>query len=182
MSNKKKMIIIITLVVLGIFLIAGITYAYIASVTNEESINTGSGKLDISFDITESITGNLVASSGRDDGIIAVANAKLNADSVAGIINIYITPTVIDGLAISALKWEVEGLNDSSIVYTASGDFSSANVNEAIKIVDGYELKSTVTTFNIYIWLDGSMISTDISGNRFAANLSGDSVPITGRF
>ena len=182
MSNKKYTITIIVGVILGIFLIAGFAYAYIVSVTNEESVDTGSGKLDIAFDITESITGNLIASSRREEGLIAVANAKLNGDSVPAALNLYITPTVIDGLAISALKWEVEGLNNSTLVYTSSGDFSGATADEAIKIVDGYELKSTVTTFNIYIWLDGSMISTDISGKRFAADLSGDSVPITGRF
>ena len=60
--------------------------------------------------------------------------------------------------------------------------FSTAVKDTPITIVDKYELKSTNTTFDIYIWLDANLINTALNDNRFTAKISADTVQITGSY
>ena len=124
----------------------------------------------------------MIPTSTATEGLTSVAVARLDTDSVPAAFNIYITPTSIDGLNISALKWEVTGTNSGEVVYTNNGDFSTAVKDTAITIVDKYELKNTDTTFNIYIWLDANLINTALNDNRFTAKISADTVQITGSY
>lgn len=183
MNKKKNIIISITIVLLIIILVSSTTYAYIYARTNEGSIDTGSGMLDINYTITPStITGGLVSSSKRESGLKAIAAASLKTGSEKAMFNMYITPTSLANLNVPAFKWEVEGVVGEEIVYTNLGDFSTAEENTPVKIVNGYPLTETATTFNIYIWLDASILSTPISGASFGAKITADSVPITGDF
>ena len=78
--------------------------------------------------------------------------------------------------------WEVEGVNNGSVVYTNSGNFSTATKDTPIKIVNAYNLLTTDTTFTIYIWLQGSKLTTAIDNKTFSAKISADSVNVTGTF
>lgn len=180
MNKNKKIIISIIIVVLLILLVFGATYAFLATRTNEGGINTGTGKLDINYTMPNNITGELSPSAIKENGLKAVATASLNAGSVDALFNMYINPTALTNLNIPALKWEVVGMQGGTTVYTNKGDFSTAVVNTPIKIVDGYQLSTTSTTFNVYIWLDETLINTAINNASFGAKISSDSVPITG--
>lgn len=183
MKNNKKLILYIGLVLLLIVIVGGATYAYILGRTNEEEVTNNSGMVDVDYTINENITGvQLIPSDSKSGGLHSVATAKLKEGSVNAGFNIYITPSVIEGLDISALKWEVIGTNNNEEVYTNSGNFSGATMGNAIKIVDSYALKSTDTTFDIYIWLDASLITTSIDNKQFKATISADSVQITGNY
>lgn len=183
MKDKKKLMISITVILIIVVLVCGATVAFLYSRTNESDAGADTGKLDISYSITpKSITGNLLPTASRSDGLVATAVAKLNAGSVSGAFNIYITPTSIDGLNIDALIWEVEGVNNGSVVYTNSGNFSTATKDTPIKIVNAYNLLTTDTTFTIYIWLQGSKLTTAIDNKTFSAKISADSVNVTGTF
>ena len=182
MNKRKNIIVSIVIVVVLILLVSGASYAYIVAATSGASTGVSSGKLDINYVKPSDITGELSASSTRNSGLKATASASLNTGSVGALFNIYITPTSLTNLSIPALKWEAEGIRDGSIVCSNNGDFSSATVNNKIKVIDGCELSSTVTTFNVYIWLDASLITTSISGANFGAKITVDSVPITGGF
>lgn len=183
MDKKKKIVLYIVLVILLCAVVATATYAYIVGNTNEENVTNNSGKVDVNYSITENITGvQLMPSDNKSGGIHSVAVAKLNTNSAAAAFNIYITPTSITGLNIAALKWEVTGTNGGTTVYTKSGNFSTATVNTPITIVDKYTLKSTDTTFDIYIWLDANLISTTLNNNKFTAKISADTVQITGNY
>lgn len=183
MSKKNYTMIYIGIVSAIIILVAGITYAYITSKT-EKNITTGTGKLDIDYSIVQNITsGSISPSNTKEDGLHGIVQAKLKTNSVASTFNLYITPSKLaNELKISALKWEVYGTNNSQTVYTNIGDFSTASINTAIKIVDSYELLSTDTTFDIYIWLDGNLVTGSVVGKEFTATISADSTPITGSF
>ena len=182
MLNKKKIFVSICVVLLIILIVAGSTYAYIESMTNEQSVTTGSGELEVVYDISDSITGTLRPTSSNGERLNSVAVARVTTDSVPAAFNLYITPTVIDGLNISALRWEVIGTNGGSTVITKSGNFNGVTANTRITLVDNYNLLTSDTTFNIYIWLDGSMLTSAINNKRFAATITADSVPITGAF
>ena len=183
MNNKRKSIIVsIVSVIVLILLVSGASYAYIVASTNEVNVDTGSGNLDINYVKPSDITGKLSASSDRSLGLKAISSASLKTGSVDALFNIYITPTALTNLNIPALKWEAEGVRDGTVVCSDSGDFSSATVGTKIKVIDSCMLSTTVTTFNVYIWLDASLITTSISDASFGAKISVDSVPITGEF
>lgn len=183
MFKKKSIIVSIVVVLVMILVVGGFTYSFLVSQTNEENVdNVNTGKLDVIYSISGDITGTLLPSSSRSSGLISTATARISEYSVPAAFNLYITPTIIDGLNISALKWEVEGIKDGNIVYSNSGNFSGATVNTPIIVVNSYNLDITDTTFNIYIWLDGSMLNSSLGDKRFVAKISADSVPITGSF
>lgn len=185
MDKKKSMVISIFVVLLIIALVSGTTYAYLLANTNEVNVDTGSGMLGVNYNISpENITGSLVSSLDREKGLKAVATVSLTTDSEAALFNMYIMPTALTNLNITAFKWEVEGILDEEVVYTNSGNFSSAIVNIPIKIVDSYPLILTEkeTTFNIYMWLNANEITSSIDGASFGAKINADSVNISGSF
>lgn len=183
MNNKKKLMLYIGLVLLLIGVVSGFTYAYILSRTNEEEVSNNSGIVDVDYTISENITGtDLVPSIDKSSGLHSIATAKLKAGSVNASFNIYITPSVIDGLNIGALKWEVKGTNGGEEVYSNNGDFSAATADTPITIVDGYALLSTDTTFDIYIWLDASLINSAIENKNLKVTISADTVNVTGNY
>lgn len=183
MNKKNSIIISITIVLLIILMVAGTTYAYMTARTNEGDLDTGSGMLDINYTIEpENITGSLISSLDREKGLNAISTVSLKEGSEEALFNMYITPTSLTSLNIPALKWEVEGIFGEEIVYTNSGDFSTAEVDTSIKIVDGHPLTEEDIIFNIYIWLDVSLITGPLDGASFGAKITADSVPITGNF
>ena len=183
MNDKKKVIISIIGVLLIAMVVSVGSYAYLMAITNEGNIdNIGSGELSISYQKPSDLTGNLVISTSRDDGLKTVATASLNEGSVDALFNMYITPTVLTNLNISALRWEVEGVRDGEIVCTGSGNFSDAVVGTRFKILNGCKLSTEVTTFTVYIWIDAALITTQVAGSKFDAKIGADSVPITGEF
>ncbi len=181
MRDKTKLIGTILGVVLFIALIAGFTYAYLISRV-EKTLTTGSGKFSIDYQIVENITAEgLTPSDSKDEGLHGKVTAKLSEGSIKGKFNIYITPSVIEGLNTSdALKYEVY-VNNSTTPYK-TGDFNNAAVNNPLQIVDSYELNSstTLTTFDIYIWLDNNKVTNAMFGKTFKATISADSTSITG--
>lgn len=181
MNRKKSIIISIGVVLLIVVIVAGVTSAYLAAITNEEQVDAGSGMLGINYSAPDDITGILNASSDRSGGLLSVATASLESGSEEALFNMYVTPTALsDNLKIKAFKWEV--VVDGTVINY--GDFSDASigVGTPIKVVNGYKLSTTTTTFNIYIWLDASLITSGISGASFGAKIGADSVPITGGF
>jgi len=186
MSNKRIVGISIMVVVLIVLVVSGVTYAYLMAVTDEGTLDAGSGKLDINYvgPTADSLTGNIISSDSRDSGIKATATASLNTGSEDALFNLYITPTSLSGLNISAFKWEVEGMRGGSIVdaCSGSGNFAGVTANTKITMVSGCPLDTATTTFYIYIWLDGSLITDAISNASFKASIGANSTPITGEF
>lgn len=181
--KKAKLIGAIIGVILFSLLVAGFTYAYLLSRV-DKTLTTGSGKFSIDYQIVQNITSNsLTPSTDKGEGLHGIVKAKLSEGSTHGKFNIYITPSVIDGLNSEALKYEVY-INDGGTITGTNGDFSSSTANESLTIVQSYDLVSTTdyVTFDIYIWLDNSLITNDMIGKSFKATINADSTAITGEF
>lgn len=181
--KKAKLIGAIIGVILFCGLVAGFTYAFLLS-RIDKTVTTGSGKFSIDYQIVQNITSSsLSPSNDKDEGLHGIVKAKLSENSVAGKFNIYITPSVIDGLNSKALKYEVY-INNGGTTTGTNGDFSTAVKDEPLTIVENYDLTSTTdyVTFDIYIWLDNSLIDNDMIGKTFKATISADSTAITGDF
>lgn len=190
MNRNRKIIISIISIILLIIVVSIGTYAFIVAITNNEDVGTGSGMLDINYTEPSDITGTLAPSVERSGGLFTSAKASLKDNSVDAILNMYITPTALTNLNIPALKWEAEGIRNGELVCSGSGNFSTASVDTPIKLfvndvtdnIDDCMLSTTETTFNIYIWLDASLIDTALGGVSFGATIGADSVDVTGRF
>ena len=186
MGNKRKLIISVLLILVIVMVSVGGTYAYFMFVTNSGTTLSASSKLDIDYHISNaSVSGTLIPSATRSGGVMETVTAKLNSGSVPAAINLYITPTEIEGFPASALNWEVDVVDTSSnILNHYSGNFSTATINTPYKIVDAYPLTSNLLTFNIYIWLNGQTLTNQNfdSDNEFTATITADSVHITGEF
>lgn len=185
MTKKKHIIISIISILILIIIVSASTYAYFIAKLDEIDVGTDSGELSVLYEIDENITGEvLVPSTTYENGIKSVAKARLNTGSVKALFNLYITPTTFDSaLAISPLKWHVDVVDyNNNIVDSYSGNFVGKKEGEAFKVIDGYELTLVDTTFNIYIWLDSSLVVQPINDKRFVANISADTVDITGTF
>lgn len=184
--KKDKLIGYILGVILFIALVAGVTYALFRFATNAGNVQTTSGKLDIDYNISNAnLTGTLIPSSSRSDGVMESITAKLKTGSVTGAINIYINPTEIVGLPLGALVYEVDVIDTSSnVIDHYSGNLGSATINTPYKIVNAYDLSTNLLTFNIYIWLNGELLNNENynSTNHFNAVITADSVPVTGEF
>lgn len=186
MEKRKKIIISILFVLLTIIITAGISYAAFVFITNSGIVEANSGKLDIAYNIEDSsVSGILIPSATKSGGISTSVTAKINSGSVDAGINLYLTPTAITGLPITAIKWEVDVVNTSGVVVnTYSGDLSTSIMNTPYRILEAYPLSSNLLTFNIYIWLNGSLVTNENfdSDNSFSAVISADSIAITGEF
>lgn len=182
MSKKKILIVSIVSIITLVLVIFGVTYAFILGITNTGNVNTGSGKLDIYYDVPDNISGNIAFSNDRSGGIFTTAVAKLNTGSEEALFNMYITPTALTNLDIPAFKWEAEGVRKGQVVCSGNGDFSGKEVNKKIPVIESCELSTDNTTFTIYIWLDVKLVASSVGGASFGAKISADSVPITGGF
>jgi len=188
MDKGKKIIVSIIIVFLIIVVIISGTYAFLLAMTNDGEASTGSGMLGINYDTPDDIGGMLIPSDDRSGGLFTSTTASLKTGSQRALFNMYITPTALNNLNITALKWEAEGLRDTNndgtldIVCFNNGNFSAAEVNRAIKIINGCELDYVDTTFNIYIWIDANILNTSLSGATFRAKIGADSVDITGTY
>lgn len=181
MNKKKVLIISIIAVILIIVVVSAGTYAYLVATSNEGNIpSAGTGRLNIDYTSPENIGGSLEPSLTREDGLKAVSTVSLAQNSIKALFNMYINPTALTNLNIEALKWEVEGIKNGESVYTNAGNFSTAEVGKAIKIVDGYALDYESTTFNVYIWLDERLLTSGIDNASFGAKITADSSSVTG--
>lgn len=187
MSKTKYTIIIVVAVLIGTVLISGATFAYLQGQTKEEiNVNTVNGKIEINYRVVDEISGKLAPAISKEDGLSGTMVASLTQKSIPAAINIYLTPTALDGLNISALRWEAYGTRSGSTtkICSNSGSFENSTVNTSIKVISGCDLNTSDTTFKIYIWLDSSLI-TDATGNlngkKFDAIISADSVEVVGQ-
>lgn len=181
MDKKIKLIGTVLGVVLFICLVAGFTYAYLQA-RNEKTITTRSGKLSIDYVIDTNISAEkLSPSTDKGGGLHGIVKAKLSTDSVPGIFNLYVTPsTISSGLTSDeVLKYEVY-IGSTKI---KEGNFMNRTANEPINIASQKLTSSTsYTVFDIYIWLDNSLVSSNTINTRFDAVITADSTNITGEF
>ena len=83
----------------------------------------------------------------------------------------------------NALKYEVY-IHNGDLTTGTNGNFSTATKDKPLTIVENYYLTSTTdyVTFDIFIWLDNSLITNNMIGKTFKATISADSTAITGEF
>lgn len=174
----KEKILTITLVLVLIGIVSGTTYAFIlvkASTTSQELAK--SSGIDINYS-AQNITTSLVPSLTKSSGIHSQITMSLATNSIKSTANIRFTPTNLSSGAYktSGLIWEVY----VGSTLKASGNFANATENTPMDLLTNYELTTTSTVFDIYIWLDGSKTGNEVMNKQFAGYYNATSANITG--
>ena len=164
--NRK---LLISLIVIGIIIIAtvGVTYAFYAA-NNSNSFTGSNGNIDINYVNGGVLTGELYPRSSRSEDVYGSVSIGLNKDSVQANASIYIDITEIDeALSSDALVWDMY-LNDT--LYK-SGTFEGAKSGSKFYLVEDYPLTTSTDVFKVYIWLNGDKIDNSVLDSSITGKL-----------
>ncbi len=190
----KKILIPIVAVFLVALLIVGATYSFF--VAGSSGNNGGSVANSIGYNIIftkgANLIGDIEPSISYDENRYVSANVRVSTNSAMPSVDVYINiESISQNLGISALKWKVEATKGGNSVTLSSttGDFASCSHNnvtgpcqtgDKIYVARDYVLDTVDTLFKVYIWLDGNMISTNISDAVLNASLGAETRSFTG--
>ena len=149
---KKKILIIaiITSLLVGI----GLTYAYFSWQSEETAVRITVDGVPISYNAGEDITGNLLPTLTKEEGISKDITVKLTKDNYESYIVYYLKINELpDELKHASFKYEMYRNN----VLNKSGNFESVNVNDIIPISQSNPLSNIEDTYTLYLWIDGNM-------------------------
>ena len=176
MKDKKKILSIVGIVLLIILVVVGTTYAIYTWAMDEDitgtfecfNINYVKGQ-DIGSDDNHRV---FMASSdyigGISASVIVSTDPKCTITNGTGTLYINTDSSTSSILLTSgALKYQIV---ENSITMGESGTITSTG---SIAI-DNIEVTTTAKQFTVYVWLDGNMISNDISSEILSSSYIGD--------
>ena len=176
--------------IIGVFIfviaISGATYAFFTSATRaSNNVNTNSNKMNIEYSGGGSFDGPMKMVSSRDQGYTTTINMHTTNNSVSPNVTLYIyIENITNNIAIDGFTWEVCANRANDTERCNKGTFagkSNDTNNNTIDIMT-YALNTSPTEFKVYLWLDGSKISTDISGASFKGYIAAKSENFTAKF
>jgi hypothetical protein len=187
MKNKLAISIIIVLSI--VFIVAGSTFAYFSAVIKgtDNKIKGNSANFNVIYYGDNSFIGNIRIVTSKEEEGTHSSTVQIGLDTaingVTGDILFNVT-NISNNLKINGFKWEVYTVSNNVETLYSSGNFSNATNNSVIPLVQGYPLSTTLTTFKVYIWLDGNDSSTGngvLDGTaHFAGYISAKSNNLTG--
>ncbi len=173
-------------VTLLVVIIAGSTYAFLDTViTHYGDANANSSNLNIIYSGSGSFSEPMVMVSSKEQGSSTTINMYTADNSVSPLINLYINiESMTANLSIEGFIWEVCATRGQETPVCNSGNFSGydSTTNNVVPILSNYRLTTDNTTFTIYLWLDGSRISTSLSGASFTGYIDARSENFRAKF
>lgn len=136
------------------------------------------------------INGNgLLPVRTKEEGLSKDIKVNLNntCDNDTAVLNLNLKPDVLpEGLSDPSFKWalykvtteEVEGTPTETLTYINDGNFNGkrqyVNDNDLISIATDLIVTENISTYRLYIWIDGTMDNpSTIGGNSFRFKLYG---------
>lgn len=171
MDNKKLFGAIIG-VIAFIAVIAGATYAWFTWTSSPTTVGGTTGCFDIVYAKGTDISGSLVPSSSYTGG--KSTSVTINIDpkcTITGKATLKLTTNATDDataipLTAGAVKWAVykSGTTDAVATgtVTATGTIDLAQV----------DLTTTATTYDFYVWLDGTIADNTYVGKTYSGSIS----------
>jgi len=179
---NKKVIIGLTILII---LLIGTSYAWWQwNSSSNTNISLTVDGINVTYNGGSDITGiNLIPVSSKEKGVedntailktvTASSNQTLYMD-----LNLELE-TLPDGLKDSSFVWEL--YNGNTLV--SNGNFASNNQGDVIKLAKGQTITSTTTTYNLYIWIDGTVPNPSSMMNqtfKFVLSANGtDQIPVS---
>jgi len=164
---KKKIFIIA--IISAIALTFGLTYAYFSWQSEETAVRITVDGVPISYNAGEDITGNLLPTLTKEEGISKDITVKLTKDNYESYIVYYLKINELpDELKDASFKYEMYKNN----VLNKAGNFESVNVNDVIAISQSNALSNIEDTYTLYLWIDGNMENPiEMTGQTFSFTL-----------
>ena len=151
---NRKIISLIVGVIALVLLSVGLTYAYFSWQSEETAVRITVDGVPISYNAGEDITGNLLPTLTKEEGISKDITVKLTKDNYESYIVYYLKINELpDELKHASFKYEMYKNN----VLNKSGNFESVNVNDIIPISQSNPLSNIEDTYTLYLWIDGNM-------------------------
>jgi len=150
--NKKKYFILA--IIATAIISVGLTYAYFTWQSEETAVRITVDGVPISYNAGEDITGNLLPTLTKEEGISKDITVKLTKDNYESYIVYYLKINELpDELKHASFKYEMYKNN----VLNKAGNFESVNVNDVIPISQSNALSNIEDTYTLYLWIDGNM-------------------------
>ena len=180
---KKKIIYSVLVILLLVIIVVGSTYALFSSAatSNNSNVTSSSEKYEIIYYGGTAIDGDIKMLSshvGADSttvqiGLASGVNVAVNATLFINVVSI--SPEI----ATTGFKWEVYRVNGANETLENSGNFNGATANAEIPILTK-PLSTTLTSYKVYFWLDGSTVGNEIEGTNFNGYIGAKSDILTG--
>ena len=179
----KKITFSILVVLLIAIIVVGSTYAYFSSVVASNNINVtaGSEKYEIIYHGGTEIDTNIKMLSshvGADSTIVEIGLASDVNIAVTATLFINVT-SISQELATDGFKWEIYRISGNDEILENSGNFNGASDNSEVPILTK-AITSTMTSYKVYFWLDGSKMGDEITGKTFRGYIGAKSDVLTG--
>ena len=180
---NKKIIYSILVVLLVIVVVAGGTYAYFSSAATSNNSNVAANpeKYEIIYNGGTAINADLKMLSshvGADNTTVQIGVASgVNVEITA---TLFITVEQISSeLATTGFKWEIYRINGNSEVLENSGTFNGKTNGSEVTLLTK-QLTTTLTSYKVYFWLDGSSMGNEIAGKTFRGYIGARTDVLTG--
>ena len=166
--EKHKVIGTVIGVLAFILLIVGATYAWFTWRSPENtSVSFTVGGIEISFDAGEDIlSSRLRPVLDKEKGVENSYAIKKNitaSSAEKAYLNLYLTlETLPNELKHESFKWEL--YKDNNLI--GNGNFKDSSQGDKIILASNQETNSTVSTYILYIWIDGNMDNPVDMGNK----------------
>lgn len=183
--NKRTIYTIVGLLLLTILVIGG-TYAYFSlTAVGNTPVTTNSAKFEVLYQGGQGYTGPLVLAANKEGGHKETIKVKVSQGSINAKLSLVLQIDQMSSeMAINGFKWEIYGYKNNSQVYSGQGNFAgksaTAGSNTITLVNNDYTITEDETTFDVYWWLDGNMVSTDLGGSSFSCHIGAQTESITG--
>lgn len=185
MNNKAKILGIIVGVTLFAILMLGVTYAWYRWNTNSEEetlIATDVGTVTVKYDAGASIIGKEIKpvgdkTLGIKKGISVVADKESTNKAE---FNLYLDIVLLDeGLKHASFKYELYKSNElvtqGNFANLTTIECNNDNSIEHIILLSGEKITTSVSTYELYIWIDGNEKNpNNMQNQEFQFNLHAD--------
>lgn len=180
--EKHKIVGMIIGILAFVALIAGLTYAwYTWQSTNNTNVSFTVGGVDITFDAGSDITSSkLKPVSSKEVGVskgYAIEKTITASSTMTSYLNLYLTlDTLPDELKEESFIWEMYKGNE----LVSQGNFKNYNQGDKITVASNQKITSTITTYKLYIWIDGNQSNPETMQNQtFNFTLNADATDQT---
>lgn len=190
----KKITVYIIIVLVITLVTAGSTFAYLISQTNSASnFLLGEGaELNVVFTKGAALEGGISPGVDKTFGLNTTVNIGITEDSVVAKANLYINVNTINSqLATEGFIWEVYKTVNGETTFVDSGSFVECRATtgedtkicatgDKLYIVNDYILSTTMTSFTVYVWVDGNKTGSEIVGASFKGTIGAETEKFTG--
>ena len=178
---KKILTYVIVLTLIALLTIGATYAAFTATVESRTNIDVGTHQIKIIYNGGGEFDGFIDLVESKEDGFRKVVSIAIARDSVdtTGSIYFYLED-ISEGLATSALKWEVYKYENETETYIDSGTFEGTSAGDKVYMLKDIERTENLQQFAVYLWLNGHEAGNETRQATFSGFIGAESGIVSG--